>query len=191
MICQSGSLSLSLSRPLSSPRSPSSRSPTPTSLTETLSAQDGVLQPSVELYSTAALEAEPQRELHDAAAVLVVLREAAEISARIVELSLGDRHAQVGRGSGGRDRMVQDVVGRHPELQVLPAADREILVERQVVVPVRLPLDVREDEVPELPHPGGGEAGGVEQVAAGNVLPGVAGDDGLHGDVRASVDGLG
>src|SRR5712691_6244245 len=52
MICQSGSLSLSLSRPLSSPRSPSSRSPSPTSLTETLSAQDGVLQPSVELYST-------------------------------------------------------------------------------------------------------------------------------------------
>ena len=94
----------------------------------------------------------------------------------IVELPVGDRHGQVRCGIGVRDRMVR-VVGRHPELQVLPvASDREVLEERQVVVPVRLRLDVRKDEVPELPDAGLSEAQGVEQVAAGHALSRVARD---------------
>src|SRR5919106_1211936 len=85
----------------------------------------------------AALEAETGRELHDTPAVLVVLRQAAEIAVGIVPLAVVEAQGQVPAHVREPERVVEEVIGGEPELKPAPSSHLEVLEQREVVVEVR------------------------------------------------------
>src|SRR5437588_4301864 len=84
--------------------------------------------------------------------------------------------------------MVQEVVRRDPELQLLLFAEVEVLERRQVAVEERRTLDVRENERAVVPRSRNREAAPIDELVRPEVAPRIARQDRLSIDIWRTVD---
>src|SRR6185437_1304368 len=145
--------------------------------------------PVFQLRASFALEVELQDQLDRAVTIEVIgvteVRIGCDLTLRVkVQLQSGSRAGWI----ESRQRMVQEVVGRSAELELLRFGDLERLKQRQVVVDERRTFDVGEHKRPVVADRGSRKTRAVNVLTLSEILARIARQHRLDTDIRTSGD---